>query len=263
MLRLKGGNVTAKAFGANGCGAGIGAGGFGEYHDDKVSHGDCTGTITIDGGIVEAMTSWGDPDLVAPAAAIGHGETLPDHKLKDGTLKIADSLRVTSGDHSGSANVQAYKNRVKGCRMPYAKVEPCTSHSFSNSAVKDSDGKYRYHCTLCNFAEDATDPLTVVQYKKKTNCNYSELRKKNDVIRDFMTITGVAGELSFTMTSVRRQEDGRSCRKNFKVSATDGSITVLKGIKKGTYKVKMRVSASGDGEYKPGEKYIAVYVTVA
>ena len=73
-----------------------------------------------------------------------------------------------------------------------------------------------------------------------------------------MTITGVAGELSFTMTSVRRQEDGRSCRKNFKVSATDGSITVLKGIKKGTYKVKMRVSASGDGEYKPGEKYIAL-----
>ena len=30
-----------------------------------------------------------------------------------------------------------------------------------------------------------------------------------------------------------------------------------------TDKVKMRVSASGDGEYKPGEKYIAVYVTVA
>jgi hypothetical protein len=77
-----------------------------------------------------------------------------------------------------------------------------------------------------------------------------------------MTATGVTGDLSITITSVRRQEDGRSCRKNFAVSATDGTITVLSGIKKGTYKVKMRVATTGDDEYEPGEKYIAVYVTV-
>ena len=241
-------------------GAAIGAGGC-VFEDSLYNGGDCTGRITIEGGTVEATTKMGrDTSIKYPPEAIGHGQA---HRLKDGTLNIADYLRVTSGQSDSSANPQSYENRVNGCRMLYTKVEPCTDHTFSNTAVQDSDGKYRYHCTLCNFAEDATDPLTVVQYKKKTNCNYSELRKKNDVIRDFMTITGVAGELSFTMTSVRRQEDGRSCRKNFKVSATDGSITVLKGIKKGTYKVKMRVSASGDGEYKPGEKYIAVYVTVA
>ena len=42
--------------------------------------------------------------------------------------------------------------------------------------------------------------------------------------------------------------NGKKYKKYFKISRT-GKITVKKGTKKGTYKIKVKISAAGDGNH--------------
>ena len=51
-------------------------------------------------------------------------------------------------------------------------------------------------------------------------------------------------------------------KKYFKVNAKAGKITVKKGLKEGKYTVKIKVSASGDGNYLPAAKTVKVIVNV-
>ena len=48
---------------------------------------------------------------------------------------------------------------------------------------------------------------------------------------------------------------------NFTVDKS-GAITVKKGTKKGTYKIKVKCKAAGDGNYKAAEKTVTVKITV-
>ena len=41
----------------------------------------------------------------------------------------------------------------------------------------------------------------------------------------------------------------KSFKKYFRISKTTGKVTVRKGLKKGTYKVKVTVQANGNGNY--------------
>ena len=47
-----------------------------------------------------------------------------------------------------------------------------------------------------------------------------------------------------------------------KVNAKTGAITVPKGTKKGTYKVKVKVTAKGNKNYKAGSRTVTVKLTV-
>lgn len=51
-------------------------------------------------------------------------------------------------------------------------------------------------------------------------------------------------------------------KKYFKVNAKNGNITVKKKIKKGTYKVKIKVTAAGNAGFKPGTKTVTVKIKV-
>ena len=53
-----------------------------------------------------------------------------------------------------------------------------------------------------------------------------------------------------------------SGNKIFTVNQSNGSITVKKGTKKGTYKIKVKVTAAGNKNYKAGTKTVTCKVTV-
>ena len=61
------------------------------------------------------------------------------------------------------------------------------------------------------------------------------------------------GKLSYKTTSGN---------KNITVNAKTGKLTVKKGSKKGTYKVKVKISAAAAGNYNAGSKTVTFTIKV-
>ena len=51
-------------------------------------------------------------------------------------------------------------------------------------------------------------------------------------------------------------------KKALKINTGSGTITVKKGTRKGTYKMKVTVKASGTTKYKAGSKTVTVTIKV-
>lgn len=87
----------------------------------------------------------------------------------------------------------------------------------------------------------------------------ASLKKRSAVIKKAKAVTtGKAdGKVTYSLKSVTRS----SFRKYFKV-AKSGSITVKKGLKKGKYILKIKVTASGDADHSKGVKTATVTVKV-
>ena len=71
----------------------------------------------------------------------------------------------------------------------------------------------------------------------KTNTYVEELNKKD------------AKALNEELVSAKK--GSKSFKKYFKINTTNGKVTVKKSLKKGTYKVKVKVKAAGNTNYKP------------
>jgi hypothetical protein len=92
-----------------------------------------------------------------------------------------------------------------------------------------------------NLAPKLNNPMTV---KAKTRTlSYSRLRKSNLTVsrKKVLVINKRRGTLSY------KKLKGNA---KIKINAKTGKVTVRKGIKKGVYKVKVRVSSTGNGTYK-------------
>ena len=81
----------------------------------------------------------------------------------------------------------------------------------------------------------------------------SAVKKKNVVVARPVKITGNKGTLSFKKVS------GSS---KLTVNAKTGKVTVKKGTKKGTYTVKIRISAAGKGRYISTAKTVTCKIKV-
>ena len=68
-----------------------------------------------------------------------------------------------------------------------------------------------------------------------------------------MTISDASGKLSFKKSSGN---------KKIKVDKKTGKITLSKGLKKGTYKVKVKVTAAGDNNHNEGTTTVTFKVKV-
>lgn len=96
-----------------------------------------------------------------------------------------------------------------------------------------------------------TAPTIKVKTTAK-NYKYTTLKKKAQVFTMGATVNS-KGTLTYKKLS------GSSA---ITVNSKTGKVTVKKGIKKGTYKVKIKVSAAAKGTYKAGTKTVTVTVKV-
>ncbi|MBQ9060726.1 MAG: hypothetical protein IJ128_06250 [Firmicutes bacterium] len=85
----------------------------------------------------------------------------------------------------------------------------------------------------------AANPMKV----KKTvrTLNYKVVKKKKRTVKP-LSVTGQKGALTYVKISGS---------KKLTVNKKTGKVTVKKGTKKGTYKVKIRITAAGDADYQP------------
>lgn len=97
------------------------------------------------------------------------------------------------------------------------------------------------------------NPLTV---KGKTvKVKYSKLRKKTQTIARTKAITVSKNQGTVTYAKVKGN-------KKITVDKKTGKIKVKKGLKKGTYKVKIKVTAAGNSWYKKATKTVTVKIKV-
>ena len=73
-----------------------------------------------------------------------------------------------------------------------------------------------------------------------------------------MSVSNAQGRVTYKLLSVSRSK----YKKYFKVNSRNGSVTVKKKLKKGTYTVRCRVTASGNSEYKGISRTVTFKITV-
>lgn len=95
---------------------------------------------------------------------------------------------------------------------------------------------------------------------KTVSLKASALKKKAQTISktSAYSITKNDGKVTYKLASVSSSK----YKKYFSVNSTSGKITVKKGLKKGTYKVKVKITAKGDKNHKAATKTVTVTVKV-
>ena len=192
-------------------------------------------------------------------------------KDKDYTEEVtADNIVSYLGEYGNSIRVT---REQRSCRM-YAKWEkiggetqiedpsnPSNPTNPTNPSGKTTDNKDESKAN--DKVKDAgiTNNSTVVKsantlkVKTKTvTVKYKKLKKKAQTItkKKAFAITDAKGNVSFKKVSGDKKI---SINKN-------GKITVKKGLKKKTYKIKVVVTAAGDDKFESGSKTVTVKIKV-
>ncbi len=113
---------------------------------------------------------------------------------------------------------------------------------------------------LTNIAKLAKKANTLTVKAKTVKLKYKKLKKKNLTITAKKTyqITKAKGKKSFKLAGVTKKK----FKKYFKVNKKTGKITVRKKLKKGTYKVRVKITAAGTTAYKAKSQTVTVKVKV-
>ena len=103
-------------------------------------------------------------------------------------------------------------------------------------------------------------PNLMTVQKKTVKVKASKLRKKKQVIKcsKSMGICTAVGKLDFKLEKVNKKK----FKKFFKVNPQNGNIIIRKGLKNGTYKLKLLVSAAGNANYLAATEAVTVTIKV-
>lgn len=159
----------------------------------------------------------------------------------------------------------------------YEKVDPAVYTTASYKTLSAAIAKAEQlladnTSTAKQFREARTKLLKARKVLKKKSANTlkvkgktvklkaKKLKKKSQTVKraKALTVSKPCGKVKYTLASVSKAK----FKKYFKVNAKTGKITVKKRLKKGKYKVKIKVSAAGNGNYLPAAKTVKVIVKV-
>ena len=92
-----------------------------------------------------------------------------------------------------------------------------------------------------------SNPMTLSG--RTATVSYSRLSKKAQTIKraKAIKVSKAKGKVSYKLVSATK--GGKSFKKKFRIDKKTGKITVKKGLKKGTYKLRVKVKAAGDADH--------------
>ena len=131
----------------------------------------------------------------------------------------------------------------------------------TKKATPTATGIKTYTCKVCKAKKTASIPKcakyanTLSVKGKKVTVKYAKLKKANQLIarNSVLTISKAQGKLTYAKVSGN---------KYIGISKSKGVIQVKKGLKKGTYKIGVKVSAAGNASYKSASKNATIIVVV-
>ena len=116
--------------------------------------------------------------------------------------------------------------------------------------------------------DDSAKTANPLKVKGKTvKVKYSKLKKKSQVIKTtkaFKFVNKGQGKLSYKKVKVLKGKKKASAKiaRKFVINKKTGKITVKKGVKKGTYKLKVKVVSAGNDKYLSGTKIATITIKV-
>ena len=117
------------------------------------------------------------------------------------------------------------------------------------SVIITGIGDYYGTVTKTFTISKATNPLKVSG--RSTTVYYSKLKKKSlplSVTKVIKFTRKGRGNMYYTLSSAKKGK--KSYKKYFKINSSTGKVTVKRGLKKGTYTVKVKTKAKGTSNYK-------------
>ncbi|MBR3082402.1 MAG: leucine-rich repeat domain-containing protein [Clostridiales bacterium] len=113
---------------------------------------------------------------------------------------------------------------------------------------------------LASFKDKEPQNNTLAASGRKTSLKEKKLKKKAQKVSrsKVMTVRNAQGRLTFKLLSVSKSR----YKKYFKINSRNGNVTVKKKLKKGTYTVKCRVTASGNANFKSGSRVVSFKIKV-
>ncbi len=220
-------------------------------HNHKWNSGKVTkaATCTAFGIKTYTCTVCGETKLEALKAK-GH-TTVTDKAI----AATCTSAGKTEGSHCSVCNkvlVEPKEVATNGHKWDTGKV--------TKKATPTATGVKTYTCTVCGakktqtIAKCAKYVNTLTVSGKTATSKYKNLKKKNQTVsqKNAFTVNKAQGKVTYTKASGN---------KNITVSSA-GKIIVKKGLKKGTYKIAVKITAAGNATYKAATKTVTVTIKV-
>ena len=207
------------------------------------------------------------------------GGTLPEDQANPTEYNIeSDAITlvnpVKEGSHFLGWTWEGQMEPVKEVTIPAGTMGDLAykagfeEHSWSETAevtkkaTASAEGEMVYTCTGCSETKTEAIPkqvLTAKAGKKVYTLKVKKLKKKAQTVKKPVKVTNSAGtKVTYKLASVKKAK----FKKKFKVNASNGTITVKKGVKKGTYTVKIKVTTAANDKYAAAAKTVAVKVKV-
>lgn len=230
----------------------------------------CVGTKVVDlrNGPVKMTGSVSAPASFSPEyLALAIYDTIAsaaeyDHTFYKPPMFYHDDMYVVDFDlnNDGKADLHYEEDAMLGeysilSRLSTSSVPGAYTIRLSNAAKQAEETQKRvYFENLTLLFPKGANPMSV---KPKTaSVNFKKLQKKNQTLK-------VSKVLDFkkkgqgTITYIKL-----SGNKKIKIDKKTGKVTVKKGLKKNTYKVKVKIKAAGNDNYLPGEVKVTYKVKV-
>ncbi|MCR5282179.1 MAG: Ig-like domain-containing protein [Lachnospiraceae bacterium] len=211
-------------------------------------------TLSLTKGASETLTA-----TVAPSDATDKTVTWTSDKPAVATVKDGKVTAVAAGKATITAKA-GEKTAVCEVTVTEASSDIKTDPDPAKDPSKDTTtgtGDAQKPGTE-DTAKKAANSLSVKA--KNVTLKVKTVKKKNQKItaKKAYAIDKAVGKVSYKLVSVKKAK----FKKNFSVNAKNGAITVKKGLKKGTYKVTVEITAAGSEQVLPASKKVTVTVKV-
>ncbi len=166
---------------------------------------------------------------------------------------IAYAGKVTKSGSTGKVTYRYYSDEACTKGVAAANVKGAGTYWVKATLAADANYKAATSAAVKLTIAKAANPLTVKAVAR--SASLKTLKSKSVIVARPMTVSKAQGKVTYTKVA-----SGSS--KYLTVNKTTGKVTVKKGTKKGIYRIKVKVTAVGNVNYKAGAKTVICSVTV-
>ncbi len=142
----------------------------------------------------------------------------------------------------------------------------------TKEATPTEEGELLYTCAACGKTKTEVIP-TVDKYENTLKASGRTVKVKAAKLKEkavkiarkkAIKVSGAEGKVTYKKIKVLKgkKKAAKKIAKKFVINKKNGRITIKKGVKKGTYRLKVRVRAAGNDSYKAKSKTVTVKIIV-
>ena len=239
-------------------------------------------TVTVDGTVWPEIDDYGNvANPIKPYVNDSNPAAIISYLWATSPEFTVEPISWAKGDITVDADVKAftYNGTAQGPKIEVfyqgTKLTEGTDYDLAGPVTGIKAGAYKLEvcmkgdykagvaCTVQYQICKAAKPLVVKGKAKPVVVKYSKLRRKSQTLAAGKVLTfakKLNDKKTYSLASAKKGT--KSYKKFFKIDPKNGKVTVKKGLKRGTYKVTVRVRAAGDSCYKPVTKAVSFKIRV-